>query len=156
VTWAAFKPWLIMALIFGVGMVAGGSLVIAFHSEALHNPPGVQQFKAHWMMHLSHRLNLTPDQQAKIEPIIADAASRIQAKHDEEVGELGQIIDQTNEKIALVLTPEQQALLKQMMSERPHDLPGRPRSWGGPHPQGPGPGFQHDDRPPGSPPPPAP
>jgi len=151
VTWAALKPWLIMALIFGVGMVAGGSLVIAFHPGAPLNPPGEQQIRAHWMMHLTHRLHLTPDQEAKIEPIIADAVNHIQAQHDEEVGKFGQIMDAANEKIALILTPDQQAMLKKMMSERPHEFPGRPHPWEGPGP-GPGAGFPHDGQPPGAPP----
>jgi Spy/CpxP family protein refolding chaperone len=155
VTWATLKPWLIMALIFGVGMVAGGSLVVAFHSGASRNPPGaVQEFRAHWMMHLSHRLNLTADQQTKIQPIVADAIDQIQKLHNEEIDKLGQIMDQANEKIEPILTADQQARLKEMMQERPHDFSGRPHPWEGPHPPGPGGGFPHDGQP--GPPPVAP
>ncbi len=147
-----------MALIFGVGMVAGGSLVIAFHPGLPPNPPGaVQQFRAHWMTHLSHRLNLTPEQEAKIEPIVADAINHIQSLHNEEIEKLGQIMDEANQKIEPILTPDQQARLKEMMSERTHDFPGRPHPWEGPHPPGPGPGpgagFPHDDRAPDGTPP---
>ena len=149
-----------MALIFGVGMVAGGSLVVAFHPEAPHNPPGVQQFKAHWMMHLSHRLNLTPDQQTKIAPIVAEAVDHIQSLHNEEIEKLGQIMDAANEKIEPILTPDQQAELKKMMSARRRDLPGHPRPWEGPHPPGPGDGpegaFPHEGQQPPGPPPVAP
>ncbi len=134
-----------MALIFAVGMIAGGALVIAFHPGA-PNPPGAQQIRAHWMMHLSHRLNLTPDQQAKIEPIVAEAIKDIESLHNDEIAKLGQIMDAANEKIEPILTPDQQARLKAMMSERPHDFPGRPHPWEGPHPPGPGPGFPRDDR----------
>jgi Spy/CpxP family protein refolding chaperone len=152
VTWSAFKPWLIMALIFGVGMVAGGSLVVAFRSEAPHNPPGVQQFKAHWMVHLSHRLNLTPDQEAKIQPIIAEAVNNIQSLHNDEIDKLGQIMDAANEKIEPILTPDQQAKLKEMMREHAREFSGHPHPWEEPHP-GPGGAFPHDgQQPPGSPP----
>jgi Spy/CpxP family protein refolding chaperone len=146
VTWAAFKPWLIMALIFGVGMVAGGSLVVAFRPEAPHNPPAVQQFKAHWMTHLSHHLNLTPGQETQIAPIVADAVDQIQKLHNEEIDGLGHIMDEANEKMEKYLTADQQAKLKEMMKERPHEFSGHPHSWEGHHPPGPGPDgtFPHD------------
>jgi Spy/CpxP family protein refolding chaperone len=144
-----------MALIFGVGMVAGGSLVVAFRPEASHSPPAVQQFKAHWMTHLSHRLNLTPDQQSKIEPIVAEAVTSIQSVHNEEIDKLSRIVDETNQQIEKYLTADQQAELKKMMSERPHEFSGHSHSWEGPHSPGPGAGpggSSPRDGQPGSPP----
>ena len=146
-SWAVFKPWVMMALIFGVGMVAGGALVVAFHPAGMSEPPpNVQDLRNHWMMHLSHRLNLTADQQAKIAPILDDATSRIESLHREEVGNLGKIMDETNGKIAQFLTAEQKAQLAEMRNEREREFSGHMRPWHGPGgPGGPGEGGPHHD-----------
>jgi Spy/CpxP family protein refolding chaperone len=138
-----------MALIFAVGMVAGGALVVAFHAGEPHGPPGLQQMRHHWMMHLAERLNLTSDQQAKIEPILADAANRIQALHRDEVDRIAKIMDSANQQIEPLLTPAQQEELKQIRREREHAFSGHMG------PGGPG-EFPHNGPPPDRPEPPAP
>ena len=155
------KPWLLLALIFGVGMVTGASLAIALRSHFDH-PPGGPQIRTHWMMHLTQRLNLTPDQQAKIQPILADAEQQILSVHRDEVGRVAQIIDQTNTQIAGILTPEQQVQLQQLGKEmdmyRDRMFPGdhSHHHWGGPDLHGgpPGvPGGATNSPPSGTPPP---
>ncbi len=148
-SWVALRPWLLMALIFGVGMVAGGSLVIAFHAGEPHGPPGIQQMRHHWMTHLAERLKLTAEQQAKIEPILADAANQIQALHRDEVERIAKIMDSANQQIEPLLTSAQQEQLKQIRSERQHAFSGHMG------PGGPG-EFRHDGPPPEMPPQPAP
>jgi Spy/CpxP family protein refolding chaperone len=144
------KPWLAMGLIFVVGMVTGAALLFSFRGEWMH-PPGAQQLRHLWLTHLTHRLNLTADQQAKIQPILADAGNQIQALHRGEVDRIAQIMNSANGRIAPLLTPEQQAELQKMEQEGRRDFSGHMRSWDGPpeHHSGDGP-------PPGGPPGPAP
>ena len=69
-----FKPWLVLAIIFIVGVVTGSALTIGLAPHFKH-PPAPPQMKRHWMEYLTQRLDLTADQQAKIQPIVADATS---------------------------------------------------------------------------------
>jgi Spy/CpxP family protein refolding chaperone len=143
VNWTALKPWLLMGLIFGVGMIAGASLVVVFHPEAPHGPPGLQQMRSHWLMHLTHELDLTQDQQTKIEPILTDASNQIEALHHEELDKISGIMDKANEKITPILTAQQQEELKKIRSERDHTFFAHPHSPDEGHRPGAGPMRDH-------------
>jgi len=128
------KPWLLLAVIFIVGIVTGWALTMGLAPHS-NQPPGEQQMKTHWMMRLTNRLNLTADQQAKIEPIVTDAEDQIQSVHRDELGRTSQILEDANRQIAAILTPEQQVELKKMETEREKQFSGHMRSWaprGGP------------------------
>ena len=111
------KPWLVMGLIFVVGMVTGASLMIGMGPHFRH-PPGEREMKNHWMMMLVHRLNLTDDQQAKIQPILTDAENQIHSVHGEEIGRISKIMETANSQISSLLTPDQQTEMKKLESER--------------------------------------
>ncbi|MCE0483082.1 MAG: hypothetical protein LV479_02455 [Methylacidiphilales bacterium] len=138
-----WKPGLALSLIFVVGMITGGALTLAFAPAFFLRPPppGEAQIKNHLIGYLTRRLDLTPDQQAKIKPILADAARQMQGVHREEVGRISQILEKANAQIATILTPEQQARLqklqKEMEKDRDRMFPGRMRSWGPPPHGGP-------------------
>jgi Spy/CpxP family protein refolding chaperone len=124
VTLQRLKPWLVLAVIFLAGIVTGSSLTVAWSSH-FFQPPGAQQMKSRWLAHLTERLKLSPDQQAKIEPILTDADNQIQSFHHEEMEHMAQIMEKTNNQIAAILTPDQQVELQKMMKEfqanREHD-----------------------------------
>ncbi len=126
------KPWLVLALIFVLGMVTGGALTFVLGPHFLH-PPGARDMRTHWMRHLTERLNLTADQQAKIDPILTEAGNQLQAVHRDEVGRVSQIMEKANTEIATILTPGQQTLLQAMQKEM------HMKSWGphGEHGEGP-------------------
>jgi Spy/CpxP family protein refolding chaperone len=140
------KPWLVLALIFVVGMATGGALTVVLAPHFRH-APGPQQVKGRWLMQLTRKLNLTSEQQAKIEPILTDADSQIQSMRQDQAERLSQIIVKTNRQIATILTPEQQTELQKMEKEmdqnRDKMFPGRMRPWGLSH-DGPGGMHRHD------------
>lgn len=140
------KPWLVLAVIFFAGAVSGGALTFALSSHFMH-PPGEDAMRTRWMTHLTQKLNLTPDQQAKIQPILSDAARRIQSEHRDEVDKMGQIFKETDDQIAAILTPEQNAELKKMQEEREKAFSGHTHFHGG----GPDGGGPHEMPPPGPP-----
>jgi Spy/CpxP family protein refolding chaperone len=128
------KPWFYLAVIFLAGGVTGASLVVGLGPRFSH-PPTDRQMRNTWMLNLTRRLNLTADQQAKIEPILTDA-------HRNEVEQISQIMKKANDQVAAVLTPDQQAELQKMQKEMEQN---RDRMFPGPghhHPWGP-----HDDMP---------
>jgi Spy/CpxP family protein refolding chaperone len=130
------KPWLLLSVIFIVGIVTGSALTIGLGPHFMH-PSGEQQIKRHLMEHLAKRLNLTADQQAKIQPIVADAATKLQALQRDEVEQGSQIFKAANEQISALLTPEQKVEMQKMESEREKMFSGHMRPWG-PSRDGPG------------------
>jgi len=111
------KPWLLLAVIFIVGIVTGAALTIGLGSHFMH-PPGEQQMRSHWMAQLVQRLNLTADQQAKIQPIVTDAETKIQSLHRDEVDRGSQIFKAAHDQISALLTPEQNVELQKLESDR--------------------------------------
>jgi Spy/CpxP family protein refolding chaperone len=149
-----FKSWLLLAVIFIVGVVTGAALTIGLGAHFRH-PPGEQQMGRLWMTQLVQRLNLTADQQAKIEPILADAKTKIKSLHRDEVERGSQIFKAAHDQIAALLTPDQNVELQKMEAEREKMFSGHMRPWG------PLPGGMHhhdgpDDGPMPPPPPPPP
>jgi Spy/CpxP family protein refolding chaperone len=132
VNWDRVKPWLLMGLIFAVGIVTGAALTLGFRSDFTH-APDPHQIRTRWLAHLTERLNLTADQQTKIQPILTDAGNQIQSLHREEVDRISQIMEKANHEIAFLLTADQQAELKQMESERERTFSGHMRAWGDGH-----------------------
>jgi Spy/CpxP family protein refolding chaperone len=134
---AVIKPWLLLGGIFVVGIVTGSALTLGISSHFLHSPHNDADMRAHWISFLVQRLNLTPDQKAKIKPIVMDATTRIQALHRDEVQQGSQIIRTANEQILAELTPDQKVQLQKLEDEREKMFQTRMRAWG---PPGAGPG----------------
>ncbi len=166
---AALKPWLILAVIFVAGAMTGTAITMVCSGQFTHSagaPPGPPD-EHMWMMHLTRQLNLTADQQAKIEPIMRDTAAQLQKIHNDEFEKIRPILKASDDQIAAILTPDQQAALKQLEADREKAFSKHGHPWGPPHE---GPGGMHfrnheggpdDGRPPGPPgeapaPPPAP
>jgi Spy/CpxP family protein refolding chaperone len=143
-----FKPWLLLGGIFVIGVVTGSALTIGLGPHFMHGS-GERDMRKHWMAHLTAELNLTADQQAKIQPILADAEGKIQALRHEQVEHGYEIFKAADEQISALLTPDQKVELQKMEAEREKMFAG--------HMHPPGSMFNHDgpdDRMP--PPPPAP
>lgn len=135
-TFAKLKPWLLLALIFVAGGVTGACLTVAL-GRHFDRPPGPDQIKSLMQMRLVSRLGLTPDQQVKVKPILEEAAFRIQGVHRDELGQMKQIIEEMNRKIAPLLTPEQLAQLRDIQKDDQRRFSGRMMPWGGPNDPGP-------------------
>ena len=145
------KPWLLVCGIFVIGVVTGGALTIGLgphvyrfvHASA---PPAPRDMKKNWMAHLIRDLNLNADQEAKIQPIVTDAAAKLQALHHEEMEQGSQIFKAANDQINALLTPDQQVEMQKMEAERQKMFPGHMHSGG----------FRHDGPDDQAPPPPPP
>jgi Spy/CpxP family protein refolding chaperone len=145
------KSWLVLALIFLAGVVSGGALSLVLAPHFLRPPPEAMLGR-HMMERLTHELQLTADQQAKIEPIIMQTTRQIHEVHSEEVGRISQIMKAANDQLAPILTPDQKAQLDKIESEGgAREFFQHQHGWGEP-----GQPHFHDDDKPGPPPPPAP
>jgi Spy/CpxP family protein refolding chaperone len=91
------------------------------HSGMHHNAESLDQ---HLQM-LSEKLNLSDDQKAKIKPILQDHMDQMKAvqadrslSEDQKRAKIKSIHDSFHDRINAVLTPEQQAKLKQIRQEQ--------------------------------------
>ncbi len=80
------------------------------HGRGMHNP----------LEHLTRDLNLTPDQQAKVSPIIDQARPQIRAIHQEAMQKMRTVMDNTTAQIRPLLTPEQQQKLDSIQKAHEH------------------------------------
>jgi len=64
--------------------------------------------------HMTKNLNLTPDQQAKVQPIIEQAKPQMKAIHQEAMQKGKALMDNVTAQIRAILTPEQQQKLDAM------------------------------------------
>ena len=88
----------------GLIVLAGFSIVQA------QNPRGGRD-RGHRLDRLTEGLNLTPDQQAKVQPIIDQAQPKIAEIHREAMQKIQELTASTVSQIRPLLTPEQQTKL---------------------------------------------
>ncbi len=94
-----------------VGAIALGGFAVA---QAENGAWGGQSGRWHGhgqgfaLGHLTKSLNLTPDQQAKVQPLIDQARPQIIAIHKDAMEKTHAIIDKTMSQIRPILTPDQQ------------------------------------------------
>jgi len=67
---------------------------------------------------LQSRLVLTPEQAARIDPILDQTAKEMDAAHRRTIEQIEQILQKSDEEIAKYLTEEQKAKLQEMEKER--------------------------------------
>jgi len=70
------------------------------------------------MQHLTKSLNLTPDQQAKVQPLLDQARPQIIAIHKDAMQKTQPIMDKTMTQIRPMLTPEQQTKFDALQKAR--------------------------------------
>jgi Spy/CpxP family protein refolding chaperone len=73
------------------------------------------------MGHLTKALNLTAEQQSKVQPLLDQARPQILAIHKDAMGKTQAIIDQTMSQVRPILTPDQQTKFDALQKAR-HDM----------------------------------
>ena len=98
-------------------LAAAGLIVLGGFSVALaQNPRGGS--RGHRLEQITEGLNLTPDQQAKIQPLIDQAKPQIAQIHREAMQKTRAVITSTASQIRPLLTPEQQKKLDENQNAR--------------------------------------
>src|SRR5947208_16662542 len=104
------------------------AVALCFGTFVLVTPTSFAQTKAAKLQAISQQLNLTPEQKAKVLPILRDEAPKVQAiKNDnslskiQKVQQLRAIHQQTDPQMKAILSPEQyqklQAIRQQTIRE---------------------------------------
>jgi len=134
------------AAIFVAGGISGGSLGVYEAKYRLFSPPGEQEMALHMRNRLQARLGLTPEQMAKIAPIVENAASELWSIHVDTAQRLNKVVEDSYAQVSAVLTPEQRPKLDEMLRERRATMEAH-RQEGRHHPGLGGPGGPRYDRP---------
>jgi len=122
----------ILAL-FVAGGATGAMIAAKITKDRMFRTPSGLELASKMRDKLACRLQLTPEQLEKVDPIIRDAAAQMQALHRDWMKRIGQITKERNARMAPVLTPEQQIKLEEMENERQEFIRKkcRPKSNGG-------------------------
>jgi len=92
------------------GAIALGGFVVV---QAQPGPGGGGRWHGHGfgLQHLTEKLDLTSDQQTKVQPILDQAKPQIAAIHQEAMQKMKGVMDSTLSQIKPLLTPDQQKKL---------------------------------------------
>jgi Spy/CpxP family protein refolding chaperone len=120
------KPWKVILAFLGVflaGAVFGGFLSVRLAKQfplgapAAPEAPAGGQFSPQIMKRLTQRLELTPEQQEKIRPIIQRTDEEMRTLRRTNLREGFAVAERMQAEVAALLTPAQQAKLDQMHRE---------------------------------------
>ena len=112
------KPWLLLALVFLVGMVFGvaGTRLAILHAarEAVLHPARAQLVIE---KRLTRRLGLDPGQQSKLDRILTDARAQLTALRQQYRPSVTMIFSNANAQISALLTVDQRLKYEKMREE---------------------------------------
>ena len=89
-------------------LAAAGLIILDGFAVVQAQSPRGGGGRGHAVERLTDGLNLAPDQQAKIQPIIDQAQPKIAEIHREAMQKMKAVVDDTASQIRPLLTPEQQ------------------------------------------------
>lgn len=106
-------------------LIIATSLALGLAGAAIAQPPSAEERSARAEQHaqkrldrMSEQLNLTPAQRLEMEGIFAEQASAHRELRERHRGERQALAEQGKERVASVLSSEQQAQLEQVHAER--------------------------------------
>jgi Spy/CpxP family protein refolding chaperone len=105
----------LITLMAACGLALGGLTYLRANEPAAQaadpkheHGPGPRHHMENPLEHLSDSLNLTPEQKAKVQPIIDQAKPQIAAIHQEAMEKMRAIMENAGAQIRPLLTPQQQ------------------------------------------------
>ena len=144
------QPWKLILLLIGIfcaGAVAGGFVTLRIAHHSMPRPPSPEQWGPARLKKISEKLNLTPEQEEKLRPIMRRDMEDLGRVRTSSFAESKRIFERMEHDIAEVLTPEQKEKFEQMNRERrEHDDRHRDHD----HPDAPPPDEPAPQKPPGS------
>lgn len=107
-----------LVAIFIAGAACGTILGYATGRQQAVSPARQKEMSERTLRRLETRLNLTPDQIAKVKPIVEQNSAAMQSIHRESWQRVSETFKRMNAQIAGYLTEEQKKKLEAMESER--------------------------------------
>ena len=132
------KPWKVILAFTGIfvaGLLVGGLVTLRWGRNIVQRMPMGERFAPQLMERLAKDLDLTPDQQARLKPIIDRENEELRQLRRTAQRTTAAVLVRLESEIAAVLTPEQKAKfdeqvkarrekMRHFMEERSHRLKG--------------------------------
>jgi Spy/CpxP family protein refolding chaperone len=116
----------ILITLSAIGALALSSTIVAQDSETGGREKRGGRGRHHDALeHMTETLNLTPEQKAKVQPVIDQATPQIDSIHREAMEKTKAVMDGAMAKIRPMLTPEQQQKLDDSQKDRRGGREGR-------------------------------
>lgn len=125
-TAARWKSIAYVTAIFIVGAVTGASVAMSFNHRRFGGPMRPHDMIQQIRGRLRERLDLTPAQLQKIEPIVEKLGTEMRAIHLDAMQRAGKLMDNAHDQIAAELTGDQKRKLAQIERERHNSMRDRP------------------------------
>ncbi len=106
------KPWKVILAFVGIfvaGLLVGGLVTLRWGKNFTQRQPMGEQFGPQLMQRLVTQLDLTPEQQEKVKPIIDSAAEELKQLRRTTQRASAAVLVRMQGDIGAVLTPEQRA-----------------------------------------------
>ncbi len=107
-------------VVYLTALFVAGAAAGAFAARPHTPKPKQQDATESIRRRLRHKLNLTPEQEQKLEPYIISAGAKMKAIHDRDLKDVNQASDELDAQVVTVLTPDQAEKLAKMQKDR-HD-----------------------------------
>lgn len=104
-------------LVFTAGMTTGGLLSSVHMRHHFFGPPHSGEMGDRLREHLRRALDLTPEQAAKITPIIDATSTKLEAIRVESAQRVRNAMEESERQISPELNPEQQKKLQKLKAE---------------------------------------
>jgi Spy/CpxP family protein refolding chaperone len=114
------KPWKVFLAFTGIfvaGILVGGLVTLRWGKNFTQRLPGGEQFGPQLMERLVKQLDLTPDQQAKVKPIVDSATEELRQLRHTTQRTTASVLVRMQGDIAAVLTPDQKAKFDAQVSQ---------------------------------------
>ena len=113
-----WKLALYLVAIFTAGAVSGWVVATKTARQRAFSPPRTDEIAASLRQRMQAKLDLTEDQQRKVDEIIDRSCAELQSLHRRSLGLIRQAVSNRNAQFAAVLTPDQQKRFEQIEAER--------------------------------------
>lgn len=127
VTRHRWKVGLVLAAIFGCGVLVGGLGALRFFQDGMRRHVDPARWTALVLHQLDGRLHLTPAQRERIAPLVRAGAEEARVARRRAFGEARGIIERTHTRIAAELDDRQRVEMDRFIGERRR----RARRWFG-------------------------
>jgi hypothetical protein len=118
---SALTTWIYLLLVFVSGAVVGvfGHRLYEMRTVSANSGPRNQQeWRRHYTEEMRSRLNLTPDQMAKVGEILDDTHRRVHEVHERSKPELVAIQNDQVQRVRSILTDQQKPEYEKWRAER--------------------------------------
>lgn len=149
------KPWQVILVFIGIfiaGGVAGGFVALRVLHDKYVNRPVPEEWAPRHLKRLNDRLDLTPEQQDQIRPIVRRHMEQLNRIRNRTVEETKTVVEDMQREVSNKLTPDQRTKFEQMNRELREARDARDKAERAKRDHPPGDGPPGEKPPPGKPP----